>query len=162
MPEQPFTLYRSESNGTSLTKEHSQKLLSLPLNDGAAKVILNRLIGLQDHVIIHTASSFSDGSQPLTEEAQIIKIDDSSSSSLITEFHSTGGKLYSYGVDEHRQYYAGLSEKPGNADGSYTREVLLYDEQNNRIQKIKDYQLNGQILTIHDQDKKITFKIIPA
>jgi len=162
MPDQPFTFYLSNTNDPHVSRENSQKILTLPLNDGQAKVIVTRLMGLQDHVIYHTASSFDDGAQPIREEAWVMEVDDPHSNTRIMDFHSTGGRLYSYGVDDHHQMYAGVSELPGKADGSYTTQVTVYDEQSNKVQTINDYKLSGNLLTIHYQGREVVFKLASA
>lgn len=78
--------------------------MTLPLNDGDAVLVVSGVFGLDDYILYHTFSIFTDGAQPIREQAWVMKVDDPTSNKEIAQFHSSGGKFYSYAVDEKKNF----------------------------------------------------------
>ncbi|MEK3968004.1 hypothetical protein BSK62_13605 [Paenibacillus odorifer] len=161
-PTEPFTFYLSSPNEKTLAVEKSKKLLTLPLNDGDAVLVVSGVFGLDDYILYHTFSIFTDGAQPIREQAWVMKVDDPTSNKEIAQFHSSGGKFYSYAVDEKEKFYLSVSILPGNADGSYSYEVYIYNLLNGNKEKINDYSLNPSSLDSIQftyNNKKYSYKL---
>lgn len=141
-PTEPFSFYLSSPDEKTLLIEKAKKLFTLPLHDGKANLVVDEVFGLGDYIIYHTSSVFSDGAQPLRQQAWVMKIDDPASNKQILEFHSTGGKSYSYAVDENEGLYVSVSVIPGNADGSDSYEVYVYNTSTEKKDKVETYSLN--------------------
>lgn len=161
-PDKPFILYFNNESEKNLTTQNSKKLLSLPLKDGEAKIVITSLMGSGDSVIYHTSSSFDSGNQPLKETVWVMKVDDPSSNKAIFDFNSTGGSLYSYGLNEQHNLYIGLSQLPDGASGSYTEEVKLYDIQKNKLELVTEFKSDDKSITIKYDNQDIKFDLIPA
>ncbi len=162
IPTEPFTFYLSSPEEKSLVPEKSKKLFTLPLKDGEATLVVDDVFGFGDYILYHTSSVFSDGAQPLRQQAWVMNVIDPASNIEIFEFHSTGGKSYSYAVDEKENLYISVSIIPGNADGSDSYEVYVYNVSTGEKEKIQDYSLNKTSLDsiqLTYNEKKYSYKL---
>jgi hypothetical protein len=158
---EPFSFYLSSPNEKTLRIDKAKKLFTLPLHDGKANLVVDEVFGLGDYIIYHTSSVFSDGAQPLRQQAWVMRIDNPTSNKEILEFHSTGGKSYSYAVDEKERLYVSVSVIPGNADGSDSYEVYVYNISTDKKEKIQIYSLKPSIDSIRFtyNEKKYSYKL---
>lgn len=161
-PIEPFTFYLSSPEEQLLVVEKSKKLFTLPLNDGEAVLVVRDVFGLGDYILYHTYSIFTDGAQPMREQAWVMKVDDPASNKEIAQFHSSGGKFYSYAVDEKEKLYISVSILPGNADGSYSYEVYVYNVLTGDKERVNDYSLTPSSLDSIQftyNEKKYSYKL---
>ncbi|WP_339312559.1 hypothetical protein [Paenibacillus sp. FSL M7-0896] len=161
-PTAPFSFYLSSPDKKALRIDKAKKLFTLPLHDGKANLVVDEVFGLGDYIIYHTSSVFSDGAQPLRQQAWVMRIDNPTSNKEILEFHSTGGKSYSYAVDEKERLYVSVSVIPGNADGSDSYEVYVYNISTDKKEKVQNYSLNKpsiDSIQFNYNEKKYSYKL---
>ena len=121
--------------------------------------MVDDVFGFGDYILYHTSSVFTDGAQPLRQQTWVMKVNDPASNKGILEFHSTG---YSYTVDEKEKLYVSVSIIPGNADGSDSYEVYVYNVLTEKKERLKDYSLNQPSLDSIQftyNEKKYSYKL---
>lgn len=161
-PTEPFIFYLSSPDEKLLVVEKSKKLFTLPLKDGEATMMVDDVFGFGDYILYHTSSVFTDGAQPLRQQAWVMKVEDPSYNKVIKEFHSTGGDSYRYATDEKENLYIWVSVVPGNADGSSNSEAYVYNISTGKKEKLEDYSLSEQSfdsIQFNYNDKEYSYKL---
>jgi hypothetical protein len=143
-PIEPFTIYLNHAKDHTLDINTPTKLLTLPLKDGEAEVVVDNLFAVNDTILYHIISDFRDAAQPLRQQLWAMNVNDPSSNKAIAEFHTSGGRFYDYTIDKTEGLYVGVYTTPGNPDGSYTYEAFVYNTKTGQQEMLKNFEFHSE------------------
>lgn len=158
-PTESFSIYLSNAKDNTLDINTSTKLLTLPLKDGEADVVVDDLFAVNDTILYHTGSDFRGGAQPLRQQLWAMNVNDPSSNKVIEEFHASGGRFYHYTVDNSEGLYVGVYTTPGNPDGSYTNEAFVYNTKTGQKEILRDFEFDSGEIQFTYEGKKHLYEL---
>ncbi len=138
-PDEPYTFYLSDPKIHSLNIHQSRKLFALPAAEDGKYTILDGIYGVGDYVIYHTYVIGKGMAQAFESQAWAMKVTEPQSRKKIETFHSAGGYFHSFGIVQQDGLYVSLSQIPGNPDGSYNYEALVYKTTTDQTVRLQNF-----------------------